>query len=239
VCALPAYAASDAKEKNAAVDPHAAKKVTAEPQPPKAAAAPAWSTTKKAVPTDLHAARKVATAEANASAKSAGADAHTSAAKAAAPTADHGSPATKGDRTTLRAVTPSAADPHAPKPAASPHAPKEPSATAAHAPAHSPAQSAPRADAEKLPIATDLRALNDRIQERLAEVRKGQASKPSSRSKPAGSRHIPAAASTPRIELVWRPSLTWPQELYAGAAASAPQMPVATDRVSVAWGPQP
>ena len=101
------------------------------------------------------------------------------------------------------------------------------------------AKGAPAADAQKLPMATDLRALNDRIQERLAEVRKGQASKPSPRSKAAGSRHIPAPPSTLRIELVWRPSLTWPQELYGGAAASAPQMPVAADRVSVAWGPQP
>jgi hypothetical protein len=226
VCALPASAASDPHAKKAAADTLAAKRVAAGPHAPKTTAA-----------TEPQAAKNAATAEANVPSKSAGADAHSSA-KAAAATRNQGLPAAKGDRATAGPVT-LAADPHAVGPAASPHAGEKPSATAAQRSAHSPVHSAPAADADKLPIATDLRALNDRIQARLAEVRKGQVSRPSPRSKAAGSRHTPAPASTPRIELVWRPSVTWPQDLYGNAAATAPQMPLAADRASVARGPQP
>ena len=142
-----------------------------------------------------------------------------------------------------------AADPHADKKAATEtHAPKmataqphtkKPSADSPAAKKAAKASASPE-DAP-LPLATDLQAVNDRIQERLAEVRKTQTAKSSSRAKVTASRREAPAArpAAPRVELVWRPSVSWPQELQSGATTAAAPSPLVSERVAVTWGPQP
>ena len=125
---------------------------------------------------------------------------------------------------------------HAP----APHAPVK-TAAKVEAPAHAAAAASAVAGDEPLPVATDLNALNERIQERLSEVRKSQASQPARAKLPASRREASSMATAPgrpaRIELSWRPSVTWPAELVTGDPA--PPAPLPVERVSIAWGPQP
>jgi hypothetical protein len=112
---------------------------------------------------------------------------------------------------------------------------KEPAAAAATAPSPT-----------RATTSEDLRALNDRIQQRLAEV--------ISRQKPAGARAAaqpataartaaPSAPPAPRVRLVWRASVDWPQELQEATASALPQEPqkaeTSAPRVDVTWsGPE-
>jgi hypothetical protein len=151
-----------------------------------------------------------------------------------------------------------ASDPQAKKAAADPHAAKK-VATETHASktataepqtkipsTDSPASKKGKTEAQTedvpRPLATDLHAVNDRIQERLAEVRKAQAAKSSSGARAAASRReapVSSRPAAPRVELVWRPSVTWPQELQSGEKTAAAPVPLASERVAAARGPQP
>jgi hypothetical protein len=151
-------------------------------------------------------------------------------------------------------------DPHAKKPAADAHAPKKSAAhaapavkadahppkadahaaktTAVHAakPAHAAAAGGP-APAGK-PLATDLNALKDRINERVAEVRKVQQTATTAKPRPHGASAHGAEQSVERVRVVWKISVAWPEELQPRDEATK-----SGERVSVSWemapGPRP
>lgn len=133
---------------------------------------------------------------------------------------------------------------HASKPAAA-HAagtPARPDAKDTSARAASGTKPAPAAAAS-----VDLAEVRDRIHARVAEVIKAQSTKrghapaaPAGRSRSATA--TPRAAASPRIDLVWRPTVTWPQEISAspgGAAQPVEALPAASVPLSLTWGPQP
>lgn len=165
----------------------------------------------------------------------------------------------------IAALAPQAAyasDPHA-KPSAAPQAPgakphaaspshAEPAGTHDAKPAAAHGKVAPAA-APMAPVPaaaeTDLIALRDRIHARVAELQKSQAARKrtapapkTTRARRAASTGPASAPPQPRIDLVWRPSVTWPDEIAEPAVAAAapePDAPAAApDRVSVSWGPE-
>ena len=200
----------------AGVAPAGAKKVA----PPVALAA-----AKKVAPADAHPVKHAMPPDAPAPKKAQAADTHPL--KNGTAAAHAGKPLTTTDASKNAAHPP---PPHAPVKAAKVEAPADAAAAASAV-----------AGGEPLPVATDLHALNERIQERLSEVRKSQASQPARAKSPASRREASSAAAAPtraaRIELSWRPSVTWPAELVTGVPA--PPAPLPVERVSVAWGPQP
>ena len=135
---------------------------------------------------------------------------------------------------------PVAKDAHAKPPAKAEHG--KPAATDAHgktAPAVKAAKDSKHesmaASKDVARTETDLRALEDRIQQRLVETVRAQKPAPREAARPhsgaaapaghasKGGTHETAAAS--RVRLVWRTQLTWPSELTSDGA-----------RVSLAWG---
>jgi long-chain acyl-CoA synthetase len=215
---------------HAASDPHA-KKPAAADAPAAKPAAPVANVAKSTAP-DPHATKS--TAPDPHATKPAGADAH--AAKPAAPDA-HATKKVAADAHSTKKTA--GADAHAEKKsaAADPHAPSRGGAhAAAHADAgHASAASPSKPATEKTaPAARDLHALNERIQERVAEVRKAQSAKASAGPKaPAQQVRVHASAAQPRVTLVWRVSLDWPQELDDDSAATQSH----DERVSLSWAP--
>ena len=144
---------------------------------------------------------------------------------------------------------PVAKDAHAKPPAKAEHG--KPAATDAHAtpaPKDAHATTAPAVKATKdskheamaaskdvARTETDLRALEDRIQQRLVETVRAQKPAPREAARPHSGAAAPAGhaskggthetAAAPRVRLVWRTQLTWPSELTSDGA-----------RVSLAWG---
>jgi hypothetical protein len=232
-CSGEARAAASDQHGKTAVAPPAAKKgdgvhagdkveVGHAPKHP-AGVAPAGA--KKVAPADAHPVKHAMPPDAPAPKKAPAADTHPL--KNGTAAAHAGKPLTTTDASKNAAHPP---PPHAPVKAAKVEAPADAAAAASAV-----------AGGEPLPVATDLHALNERIQERLSEVRKSQASQPARAKSPASRREASSAATAPtraaRIELSWRPSVTWPAELVTGVPAPPASLPV--ERVSVAWGPQP
>jgi hypothetical protein len=113
-----------------------------------------------------------------------------------------------------------AAAPHAP--VAAPHA----SAAAPHAPR---AASAPVS--RTAPTST-VATVVERLQQRVAEH---NVARPKPEPQP-----LPAPPKAPRVQLVWRLSVTWPAELTRPATAAESPAPPAPGRVRLGWmGPEP
>lgn len=153
--------------------------------------------------------------------------------KAAATPGGHAAKAGPGDAgAKTPAATASAAKPGAPSASA-----EKPAAAGASA-----AKPAPAAAAS-----VDLAVVRDRIHARVADVIKAQSARrdrtpaaPAGRSRAAAATR--RASAPPRIDLVWRPTVTWPQEITAapdGAAQPAEALPATPVPLSLTWGPQP
>jgi hypothetical protein len=132
----------------------------------------------------------------------------------------------------------------APKPAE--HAPpkpaehagaKTPPAAASHAAGHAKPSEVPAAPpVAPKPAPNSLLEVRDRIMTRAAEVAAGWKKAPAA-SPRAATASAPATTSAPaparpRIQLIWRPAVSWPAELSGDATEAQAAAP---DRVPVSW----
>jgi len=84
----------------------------------------------------------------------------------------------------------------------------------------------------KTPTAT-VATVVERLQQRVAEHH-------AAKSRPEPEALRPAPPKAPRVQLVWRLSVTWPAELTRPATAAEPSAQPAPGRVRLGWmGPEP